>query len=117
MTAPAPAVEEARRPGVSWSVRLWAALGFLLAVALGGLFLSQQIAVERARNYARSRLKVDLDIPVQAIRPDLVGDDLELLSEPPPLGFCWTIEIEAGIATGEVLINPWNHEVVGWRVR
>jgi len=116
MTAlPAEAAAPAR--ATPWGTRLLALLGFLLAIALGGLFLSQQIAVEKARNYARNRFKVNLDVPVHAVRPTLISDDIELTAAPPPLGFCWSIELETGLAAGEVLVNPWTHEVVGWRLQ
>lgn len=114
MTATAlPAVQEKKR--ASWSVLLLAALGFILAVATGVLFFSQQVAIEKARGYLKSRYKTDIEVPVKDIRPDFVFDP-STGKPAPPLGFCWTIEVDTGVASGEVMVNPWNHEVVDWHV-
>ena len=108
-----PAVRPRKRS--PWSVRLLAAGGFLLALAVGGLFFSQQIAVEKARNYLKGRYKTNLEVPVRDIRPDFVFAPASG-NPAPPLGFCWTIEVETGLTRAEVMVNPWTHEVVDWNV-
>lgn len=113
MTAAALPLE--KRP-VPLSSRLLAAAGFVLAIALAVLFVSQQIAVEKARGYLKSRYKTNVEVPVKSIRPDFLFEAPETGKAVPPLGFCWTIEVDTGVAGGEVMVNPWNHEVVDWRV-
>jgi hypothetical protein len=103
-------------PGIPWSTRLLAVAGFLLAVSAAGLYLSQQIALDRARNYLRDKYNANLELPIKDIRPDFVAGATASGKPLPPLGFCWTIVIETGVAEGEVLINPWNHEVLDWRM-
>ena len=98
-----------------WSVRFLALAGFLLALAVGGLFISQQLAVERARTYLKSRYKTNLEVPVRDIRPYFVFQPASG-NPAPPLGFCWTIEVETGLTRAEVVVNPWTHDVVDWNV-
>jgi hypothetical protein len=99
----------------SWSVRLLAVLGFLLLGAVGAVFASQQMAVDKARGYLKGRFKTNIEVPVKSIRPDFVFEPTSGRAAP-PLGFCWTIEIDTGVGSGEVMVNPWNHEVVDWNV-
>jgi hypothetical protein len=114
MTLPSPAAPPERR-SVPWATRLLAVLGFVLAGGVGAIYTSQQMAVEKARGYLKSRFKTNLEVPVKSIRPDFVFDPSS--GRPaPPLGFCWTIEIDTGVGSGEVMVNPWNHEVVDWSV-
>src|SRR5688572_25649212 len=100
-----PAVQKKRLP---WSTRVLAVAGFLLALAVAGLFFSQQLAVEKARDYLKARYKTNLEVPVRDIRPDFVFNP-STGKPAPPLGFCWTIEVETGVTNGEVMVNPWTH--------
>jgi hypothetical protein len=96
-----------------WSTRLLAGLGFALALALLGLVISRQIAVAKAQAYVKRKYHADIDI--RGIRPDFLLEKSSTGRSTPPLGFCWTIEIDAGPALLEVSVNPWTHEVVDWR--
>jgi hypothetical protein len=107
------AIPEKRRS--SWSHRLLALLGFVLAIGMGTLFTSQQIATEKARNYLKDRFKTNIEVPVRAVRPEFVFQT-STGRPAPPLGFCWAIEVETGIANGEVMIDPWSQEVVDWNL-
>lgn len=111
----ASAVPLAPEKRAAWAPRLLAVAGFLLAGGFIMLGFSQQVAAEKARGYLRTRYKANIDVPVRHIRPDFVFDPSS--GKPaPPLGFCWTIEVDAGVASGEVMVNPWNHEIVDWNV-
>jgi len=96
-------------------MRLLAGLGFLLGFAVLGVLGSAQFAVTRAESYLRDRYQARIELPVRQIRPTL-------LTRPPPtgqpmplLGFCWTIELDAGASQAEVTIDPWSHEVLDWQ--
>lgn len=115
MTQTAVVLTGREKPRACWTTRLLALLGFLLLGASGAIFTSQQMAVEKARGYLKERFKTNIEVPVKSIRPDFVYETAS--GKPsPPLGFCWTIEVDTGVASGEVMVNPWNHEVVDWNV-
>lgn len=111
---PVPVLPSARR-GTPWGARLLAAAGFLLAGLVVALIISQQVAYDRARDYLRDRYHMNLDVPVKSLRPDLLSGPTTS-GRVPPLGFCWTAEIETDLVSGEVMLNPWTHEVVHWRL-
>jgi hypothetical protein len=115
MTHTATAVRALEKPRTCWTTRLLALLGFLLLAGAGALFTSEQMAVEKARGYLKERFKTNIEVPVKSIRPDFVYET-DSGKPTPPLGFCWTIEVDTGVASGEVMVNPWNHEVVDWNV-
>lgn len=101
------------RRRASWTCRVLAVVGFLLALGVGTLFTSQQIAAEKARGYLKSRFKTNIEVPVRSVRPDFVFEPSTGRAAP-PLGFCWAIEVDTGVANGEVKVNPCTHEVVDW---
>jgi hypothetical protein len=108
MTAPP------RPHGSSWGTRFLAALGFFLAAGVVGLGFSGQIAMAKAQDYLRTRYHAPIEIPVRRIRPDFLTGPTATGEPLPPLGFCWTVELDAGSAEAEVSISPWTHEVVDW---
>ena len=100
--------------GPSLQLRLVAALGFLAAIGMGFLLLSRQLAVYGAQEYMRAHYNAESDVPVRAVRAEFL-DEASVGGRPvPPLGFCWTIELDAGPSRAEVTINPWTREVIDW---
>lgn len=100
--------------GSPWGARLLAALGFFLAAAVVGLCFSGQVAVARAQDYLRTRYHAPVEIPIRRVRPDFRTGPTATGAPLPPLGFCWTVELDAGSVDAEVSISPWTHEVVDW---
>lgn len=98
------------------STRILAGCGFLLAALVLALFVSSQLAVLEAQNYLRKRYRIDADLPVKEIRPALVSEPLASNRPLPPLGFCWTIELDTGFVQAELSINPWTREVIDWQI-
>jgi hypothetical protein len=98
-----------------WGTRLLAGLGFVLAVGVLAIFASYQMVLLRAEDYLKERYHANIDVPVKRVRPEFLKTVAEPGCPMPPLGFCWVLELDGGKVTGEVTVNPWNHEVVDWR--
>lgn len=108
--------EESIKPKATpLGTRLLAGLGFVMGALLLGLYFSQQAALDRAESYLRNRYRLNLDIPVKRVRADFLTTPIHAGRNLPPLGFCWTVELDAGNSQAEVMINPWTHDVVDWR--
>jgi hypothetical protein len=110
-----PAPRPAKRPEVPWSTRLLAVLGFLLAALVLGFLVSRQVAVANAENYLRKRYGVDIEVPVSQIQPCIVSKARSADRPLPPFGLCWSVRLTVGKREAEVMINPWNDEIVDWR--
>ena len=103
-------------PPVSRSTYCLAALGFVATACLIGLVISSQLALLEAQNYLRKRYRVNLDVPVRHIRPNLLTGPVASRRPLPPLGFCWTIELETGSIEAELSVNPWTREIIDWNI-
>ena len=101
-------------PGTPWSTRLLAALGFLLALAVVCVAISRQLAISTAQMYMRQHYNTTVELPVRTIRPEFLTGTTASGKPLPPLGFCWTIELESGGSQAEITINPWTHDIVDW---
>ena len=115
MTQPAPAQPGPEKPRACWSTRLLALLGFLLLGGAGAVFTSQQMAVEKARGYLKERFKTNIEVPVKSISAR-ISCMSGLREAHAATGFLLDHEVDTGVASGEVMVNPWNHEVVDWNV-
>jgi hypothetical protein len=105
--------DRARHTGPSLQLRLVAGLGFLAAIGVGALLFSRQLAITGAQEYLRLHYNTEAEVPVRSVRAEFL-DDTTLEGKTPPLGFCWTIELDAGPSRAEVTINPWTREVIDW---
>lgn len=103
-------------PPVSWSTRLLAVLGFVCAGLVVTLAVSSQLALIEAQNYLRKRYRIDLDLPVKQIRPNLLSPPVASRRPLPPLGFCWTVELDSGSIQAELSVNPWTREIIDWDI-
>ncbi len=88
-----------------------AAGGFVLGALVLGLLVSRQLALMRAQDYLRSRYGMNIELPVDEIRPALLTRSPRIGSAPPG-GFCWGVQLRLGALAADVLLNPWTHEVV-----
>lgn len=88
-----------------------AAGGFVLGALVLGLLVSRQMALVRAQDYLRSRYGMNMELPVDEIRPALLTRTPRIGSAPPG-GFCWGVQLRLGALAADVLLNPWTHEVV-----
>jgi hypothetical protein len=113
LRAMTPQTPHHKRP--AWSSRLLSGTGFLLAGGLLLLLMSGHVATAKAQNYVRDRCQADVDVPVREVRADFLTGPTASGRPLPPLGFCWTIEFDAGSAEAEVSVSPWTHEVIDWR--
>jgi hypothetical protein len=108
------APREAQRPrSVPWGTRIFAALGFLLALGAVVLGITRQLAIQAAQSYLRDRYHADVEAQVRSVRPEILaqsGTENPL----PPLGFCWSVDLQVGTSHAKVSIDPWTREVVDW---
>lgn len=103
-------------PPVPWSTRVLAGLGFACAALAIFLMVSSQLALLDAQNYLRRRYRVNLDVPIKQIRPNLLSEPVASRRPLPPLGFCWTIELDTGSIQAELSVNPWTREIIDWNI-
>ena len=101
-------------PNTPWSTRLLAGLGFLLALGVVCVAISRQLAISTAQMYMRQHYNTTVELPVRTIRPEFLTGTTASGKPLPPLGFCWTIELESGGSQAEITINPWTHDIVDW---
>lgn len=103
-------------PPVPWTTRLLAALGFAGAILAIALVISSQMALLEAQNYLRKRYRLNLDVPIKQIRPNLLIGPVASRRPLPPLGFCWTIELDSGPIQAELSVHPWTREILDWKI-
>jgi hypothetical protein len=101
-------------PPAPWTSRALAGLGFLLAALLVVLAVSRHLAMTQAQSYLQSHYRVNLELPVQNVRPHFLTGSTHSGRPLPPLGFCWAVELDVGTSEAEVMVNPWTHEIVDW---
>lgn len=105
---------QGRIPPQPWRYRLAALAGFLGLAVIVSLAVSRQLALNRAENYVREQFGLDIPIPVRRITPDFFDGNLRKGASPPPLGFCWRVELDTPAAHVHVILHPLNYQVLSW---